>query len=233
MPPERKKGQLKLEGANAMVFVETDEAHADAWTPEEEAAANAVAKAIKCYIETTEALTGNKYQHLRDSIPEYMVNPGNYLVAVCTDGIVVRYEKKTEERKGVVAVFPQPIGDVAALLSQDLVHIESPDAPHLIKEKFGAEFKLTVHSPSQGSSHDLVAARIWFQAKTASSQHPEPPGSKPYCLLSVRNQLHLELHGVIGSEGDATAVHQPFIARSTIRLIAGWECIEVFPGLDI
>ena len=162
MPNERKKGQLKLEGANPMAFVESDDVHVDAWTPEEEVIASVVGKAIKCYVENTEALTGGKYQHLRDFIPEYMVNPGNYIVAICTDGIVVRYEKKTnEERKRGVAVVPKPIGDVAALLSQNIVHIETPNAPVPLNETFGFELKLSVNSPLQGTSHEVMGWRIW------------------------------------------------------------------------
>lgn len=234
MPSERKKGQLRLEGANPMALVELNDEPTKGWTPEQEAAASAVSQATKSYMKSAEALAGGKYEHLKDKIPEYMVNPGNLLMAICTDGVVIRYEKKTlDERKLVVTVIPQGISQVAALLSQNLVHIESPEAPHPLNENFGVELKLSVHSPSQGTSHDIVAARIWFQTKNTSPQQVEPPGAKPYCLLSVRNQLDIEIHGELGAEGDANAPNQPFIARSTMRLIAGWECIEVFPGLNL
>ena len=234
MPSERKKGQLRFEGANPMALVELNDEPTKGWTPEQEAAASAVSQATKSYMKSAEALAGGKYEHLKDKIPEYMVNPGNLLMAICTDGVVTRYEKKTlDERKLVVTVIPQGISQVAALLSQNLVHIESPEAPHPLNENFGVELKLSVHSPSQGTSHDIVAARIWFQTKNTSPQQVEPPGAKPYCLLSVRNQLDIEIHGELGAEGDANAPNQPFIARSTMRLIAGWECIEVFPGLNL
>ena len=234
MPSERKKGQLRFEGANPMALVELNDEPTKGWTPEQEAAASAVSQATKSYMKSAEALAGGKYEHLKDKIPEYMVNPGNLLMAICTDGVVIRYEKKTlDERKLVVTVIPQGISQVAALLSQNLVHIESPEAPHPLNENFGVELKLSVQSPSQGTSHDIVAARIWFQTKNTSPQQVEPPGAKPYCLLSVRNQLDIEIHGELGAEGDANAPNQPFIARSTMRLIAGWECIEVFPGLNL
>ena len=67
----------------------------------------------------------------------------------------------------------------------------------------------------------------------AAPQQAGQLGAKPYCLLSVRNGLDLEIHGVLVTEGEATTPGQPFIARSTIRLSAGWECIEVFPGLNL
>lgn len=231
MTRERKMGQLKLEGASPMALVELNEEPGEPWTSEQEAAADAVSSAVKSYIKTTEALANGKYAHLRDKIPEYMANPGHLLIAICTDGIVIRYEKKTiAERKLAVTVMPQGIAEAAALLSQNLVHIESPELPHPQSENFGVELKLSVHSPSQGTSQDIVATRIWFQTKPVSPHQDELLGAKPYCLLSVRNHLDLEIHGELGSETGAATHNQPFVARSAIRLMAGWECIEVFPG---
>lgn len=234
MPNERKKGQLMLEGANPMVFVESSEKLSEVWTPEQDAAVKAVSLAIKSYIKTTESLVNGKYSHLRDKVPEYMANPGNLLIAICTNGVVIRYEKKTgAERKWVATLIPKSITEAAAMLSQNLIHIESVEAPHPLNENFGVELKLTLHSPSQGVAQDIVATRIWFQMKLSIPQEVAPLGSKPYCLLSVRNQLDLELHGEMGSESGVTTPSQSFIARSTIRLIAGWECIEVFPGFKL
>ena len=234
MSNKRKKGELRLEGANPMVLVEVDGEINEAWTPEQETIAHTALQAIKSYVKTTESLVARKYAHLRDKIPEYMVNPGNLLVAVCTDGIVVRYEKKMqEERKSVVTVIPQGIATGAGFLSQNLVHIGSPETPLPANENFGVEFKLSVHSQEPGVYRDIVASRIWFQATNIAPQEPNPLGAKPFCLLSVRNQLNLELHGVMVSNSENPGPEQPFIACSTLRLLAGWECIEVFPGLDL
>lgn len=119
------------------------------------------------------------------------------------------------------------------MLSQNLVHIESEEAPHPISDTFGVELKLSVHSPLQGTFQDIMASRIWFQAKSSTPPQTHTPGAKPYCLLSVRNQLELEIHGELGTDDQNGATNQPFIARSLMRLLAGWECIEVFPGLDL
>lgn len=234
MPNERKKGQLIFEGANPMVFIESNDETPEVWTPEQEAAANAVSLAIKSYIKTTEELVNGKYSHLQGKIPEYMANPGNLLIAICIDGVVIRYEKKTDaKRKCAVVVTPQGIALVAAMLSQNLVYIESVDVPHPLNENFGVELKLTLHSPSDGASRDIVSSRIWFQTKPSTPQQIPPLGAKPYCLLSVRNQVDIELHGEVVAESGITTPGKPFIARSTIRLIAGWECIEVFPGFKL
>lgn len=234
MPRDRKKGQIKLEGSEPMSFVESDDVAAADWTPEQEAMSRVVSDTIRLYLRTAESLASGKYVHLENKIPEYMAHPGNTLIALCSDGIVIRYERKGhEERKLAVLVMENGVADAAAVLSQRLVHVRSPELTSSIDENFGVEFKLIAHSPSQETSHDLLTTRIWFEVTNAAPQQPAQPSAKPYCLLSVRNQLDFEVHGELIPEGDAKAPGQPFIARSTMRLNAGWECIEVFPGLDL
>ncbi|MCW3101359.1 MAG: hypothetical protein JWL77_6977 [Chthonomonadaceae bacterium] len=234
MPRDRKRGELRLEGASPMRLLESDERPVAAWTPEQEFASTKVGDAVKTYIKAAEDLASGKYSHLADKIPDYMRSPGNVLVAVCADGVVVRFERKgDEDRKLAVIVVQDGIAFAAALLSQNLVYIQSSEAPLPHDENFGVELKLTAHSPTQGLSHELVAARIWFQVVNSPAEQSIRPGAKPYCLLSVRNQLNLEIQGELLRDADERTPGQPFIAHSTMRLIAGWECIEVFPGLEL
>lgn len=234
MPRERKNVQLRLEGASPMTLGESDDEPIEAWTLDQEAVTAAVGASIKTYIKTAESLASGKYAHLLEKIPEYMTSPGNVLVAVCSDGVVIRFERKgPEEPKLMVTVMREGIARAASMLSQNLVHVQSPEVPLPLEENFGVELQLTVHSPSQGSSHDLVAARVWFQVLNAPPLQVAQPGAKPYCLLSVRNRLDLEIHGELVAEANAGGPGQTFIARSTMRLIAGWECIEVFPDISL
>lgn len=203
MPGKRKKGQLRLEGASPMVFIEEEGGVPEQWTPEQDTVMKAVSACVKAYLKTAESLGEGQYAHLRDKIPAYLTDPGNVLVAVCSDGVVVRYERKTDEKRRLaVTVLPQGIATGAAILSQNLVHIASPEVPILENQEFGVELKLSVFSPQKGESRDIAASRIWFQVANTPPQEPNPPGAKPYCLLSVRNELHLELHGVMLGTGE-------------------------------
>ena len=113
-----------------MVLIDVDGEAAVAWTPTQEALAAAVAQAVKKYITTTESLSNNKYAHLKVKIPEYLAEPGNILMAICADGIVIRYEKRSEgEPKRFVSVFEAGIAEAAAMLSQNIIHIESEECP--------------------------------------------------------------------------------------------------------
>lgn len=159
MTHKHRKGLLKLEGSEPMSFVESVEGPTTDWTQEQEAASHVVSDVIRIYLRTVESLTSSKYAHLENKIPEYMAHPGNVLIAICTDGIVIRYERKLhEERKLVVSVIEAGISDAASLLSQRLVHVQSPEQPSSIDDNFGVELKLAVHSPSDGISRDLVGS---------------------------------------------------------------------------
>ncbi len=234
MPGELKKGQLRLDGANPMVLIEEEGEVTEQLTPEQDNVVKAVSASVKAYLKAAESLGAGQYAQLRGKIPAYLAEPGNVLIAVCSDGVVVRYERKTDEKRRLaVTVLPQGIAAGAAILSQNLVHIASPEVPLPENQEFGVEFKLSVYSPQQGESQDIAASRIWFQVVNISPQEPNPPGAKPFCLLSVRNQLDLELHGVLLGSGEKPSPEQPFIVRSSLRLAAGWDCIEVFPGADV
>ena len=234
MPNELKKGQLRLDGANPMAIIEEEGEVTEQLTPEQDNVVRAVSASIKAYLKTAKSLGAGQYAHLRDKIPAYLADPGNVLIAVCSDGVVVRYERTTDEKRRLAAtVLPQGIATGAAILSQNIVHIASPDAPLPEHQDFGVELKLSVYSPERGATQDISATRIWFQVAIISPQEPNPPGAKPFCLLSVRNQLDMELHGVLLGTSEKPASEQPFIARTSLRLAAGWDCIEVFPGTDV
>lgn len=234
MKRDRKKGQLKLEGDKPMEFVESDDGPIADWTPEQENASRVVSQAIKEYIKNAENLAKEKYGHLHEKIPVYLKEFGNVLIAICSDGIVIRYERKSDEKsKLAVSVMQEGFSSIASMLSQNLVHIQSPEFPVPPDENFGIELKMAVGSPSRGTYNEISASRIWFQVDNIKPEKPLQHGAKPYCLLSVRNQLEFELHGEMIADKGSKESSQPFIARSKMRMNIGWECIEVFPGLNL
>src|SRR5882762_11058717 len=122
MTRERKKGQLTLAGTDPMTFVEMDASTGEPWPPEQEAIADAVSSAVKTYLKSAETLATGKYAHFRAQIPEYLSNPGQVLILMCSNGVVIRYERKSgADRKLAIAALPKNFAEVAALLSQNLI----------------------------------------------------------------------------------------------------------------
>ena len=234
MEHERKSGQLKLEGSAPMQFIEDNVGAKASWTPEQEEIVRAVGAVMRAYLRQTKDLANGKFSENRNLIPDYLANPGNVLIAICSDGIVIRFEKKSGEKgKTAVAFLDQNIAFAAELLSQRLIHVASTESQSVLDDSFGIEIKLQIHTPSEGKTQDMGATRIWFQAVNAPLPDQSSLAGKPYCLLSVLNQLMIEMQGEMISIGDSSAQPQPFISRSILHLPVGWDCIEVYPGLDI
>lgn len=233
MSHEHKTGQLRFEGAEPMSFVESDGVSSIQLSTDEETASRILLDTIRSYLKTAESLVATKYHHLEQILPAYLVRPGNVLIAVCTDGIVIRYESKSGEKRNLaVTVMREDIAHAALVLSQNLVQVQQPGLPITSDDKLGVEIRLAKVSP-EGEAHDFFSTRIWLQVTNTEPQQLLQSPAKPYCLLSVRNSLEMEIHGEIVGDANSVAVPQPFIARSQVRLSAGWECIEVFPGLNL
>ena len=234
MIKSKKRGLLTFEGSRPMRFVEIDDGEAAVSTPEEEEHLAAIGAVVKEYLRTTRSLSAGKYAHLQDKIPAFMRDPGQVLIALCTDGIAIRYELRNDQEAQIsVAIMHDDIAHTAALLSQNLIHIASSEIPQPNAERFGVEIKLQAQGPTEGPVREILASRIWFQATLKNGEPQSSTGQKPYCLLSVRNEIVIELHGDLLSLVDSGAPPKPFIVRSQLRLGAGWDCIEVFPGREM
>ena len=124
MPTERKTGLLQFTGDQPMELVTSTEGETtEPWSDAQEALAKAVRQAVDRYLAETESLSTGKYKHLEGKIPAYLSNPGNVIMVICDDGVVIRYEKRTaDKQRKVIFVMPKSIVDVAAFLSQNLVH---------------------------------------------------------------------------------------------------------------
>lgn len=234
MESMRKNAKFTFTGDRPMELVEFQDDEIASAPVEQDHVAKAIAQSMQCYLKATKELVTEKYQHFQSTIPDYMFQPGNVLVAICDDGVAIRFEKRTDvEPQCVIATLKGSVFEHTRSLSQHLVHIAIDDAPPPDVSNFGVELKLNLVRPIDGTASILGATRVWFQAKCVLPQEPMKLGAKPYCLLSVRNHCEIELHGTMPRDGNDVQGEQPFIVRAPFRLPVGWECIEVYPTLSI
>lgn len=187
-----------------------------------------VASTIKAYLDAAGELLNGPYSQLRDIAPIHLRDPGNVLVACCVDGVVIRYERKTAERKIMGAWFSENISNTASLVSQALVHCYPVENPPPSPPRSGVTLELAKRD-TEGKQTGLFKMEIGFFIAIQSPKELPPPPNKPYCLLSIYNELEIQLAGELLQEGKSHTAAQPFIVRSLFRLPVGWECIEVFP----
>ena len=233
MPEETKKQRITFAPGLPMQFSEGAEEPIEPLTEYQQTVVRQVSSTIKAYTKTTDELLQGKYATIRDFAPLHLREQGNILVACCEEGIVIRYDQKTEDKKLRTGWFQGGLSKIAPMISQAVVYCHpSKDFISTISTT-GTELRLSAVSSSTGDTRDIFTAKIGFDAVLdRPDQLPTSP-SKPYCLLSVQNSLELHLVGEFAQEGVNPGSGQQFMTRTPIRLPVGWECIEVFPFFNL
>jgi hypothetical protein len=194
----------------------------------------AVLMSISAYIKAARELIKGKYAHLREYVPIHLRDPGMIACICCQDGIIVRYDAKTETRPAIVSGWDNgTLSQIAPLVSESVVYCY-PDKGYesLIPQK-APEIRL-VKRDTNGQEVVIFHARIGIESVIQAPPNASPqPSAKPYCLMSVINSLEFNLSGIMLSDRQSTDNGKPFLIRNKIRLPVGWECVEIFPFPNI
>lgn len=227
------KGLVHISPGKPMALVPTEDISKLKLKPEQQELHNAIGKSMRAYIDTIKELLDGKYAHLKEYAPRHLRDSTNILAVCCQDGIIVRYDINPahQEPKPSVAVgyAKETISQLTPVISESVVYCH-PDKnfKSLIPEK-GPEIKLTKGDIRTGREVPIFHARLGFDIviPPISDSLPKPP-SKPYCLISVRNELEIGLTGKLLPTEHSTKKERTFFIRYKLRLPLGWECIEVF-----
>jgi len=233
MPEEMKKGQITFVGANPMALTDVVGEGLEALTEEQKDFVGKVGGTIAAYVKAAKNLLAGRLAHLRDWAPPYLSDPGNVLVACCPEGAVIRYEAKSDKQRIIAAWMSGDVPEVAAALSQNLIRCHSDRNYTSTVETTGTELQFSTVKLDTGESTNIATARIGFDAVLERPETLPQPPAKPFCLLSVRNTFEIQILGELLSIEPAGGPPQPFLVRSLMRLPVGWDCIEIFPFVDL
>lgn len=229
MDDQLKKAQISFSADLPMEISEVETGGDEAVPDKAHRMAQQVGPTIKAYLDAVKELLDRQYAQLRDIAPAYLTDPGNVLIACCEEGIIIRYERKVDKRKIVGACFPGNISTATTLISQSMVYCHPDETLPAQLPSSGIKLELSKQDTA-GNKTGLFAIEVGFHVVIPKSKEFPAPPAKPYCLLSIRNELELQLFGEIVPESSSkSSAKQPFIVRSIFHLPVGWECIEVFP----
>ena len=193
-----------------------------------------VGSTIKAYLNEAEILLSGKYSSIKSFAPQHLRDPGVVMALLCEDGVIIRYDKKVEDKGIGVGWSNENLGNLAPLISENVVHCHYPDQSETYEPKFGPQITLSVTNSTTGKCSIISTAKIGFNiiVKEPPEELPQPP-KKPYCLLSVQNSLELNILGELTGDQGTFQEGQRFLTRTLMKLPVGWECVEVFPFLNI
>lgn len=226
-----KVGQISFTGSNPMELTEVinEQSGKTKNLPED---ALQIGATIKAYLNATQQLLAEKYVHLQDIVPNHLLNPGNVLIANCSDGVVIRYEPKNESLRTFVAVTDDSFSNLAYQCSQQLICCQkNKNLLHDFTPK-GIELGLFISDSPTNITNPFATININFDVFYEPPLQQASPPQKPFCLLSVLNSFEFNIEGeMLNTDGKANG--QKFVTRTKMKLPVGWDCIEVYPDTNI
>jgi hypothetical protein len=229
-----KRGRLVGQPGQPLQFV--DVVDVDSTGTAASSIGEAVASTLKAYREAAHKLLQGRYANQKDLAPAHLRQPCNIFVLRCPDGMLVRYDAVVQgDPKVRYAEAEVNLSDVAPQFSEQVIHFPE-DPSSYVPSGAGPEIVLS-RTHSGGASDEFARLRPVIYATTtlpADFEMP-PPSARPTCLVSVQNEVDLQLHGVALPADEPAATIGPnsdqFIAHSRVTLNVGWQTMEVYPPL--
>ncbi len=190
-----------------------------------------VGETIKSYLDTAQELLQGRYRELRDIAPTHLNEPGRVIITCCRDGVLIRYEKRVEGRE-ILGMWTQDgLTEVTSTLSQNVVNCY-PGKPFTSKIPTSAPgLNVYKRDTSGAAAEEILFFRIGFDVVLERPNRLPQPPLKPYCVLSVQNSFEFYLLGQFQAPRAPQA--EKFVIRNAFRLPVGWECLEVYPFLQM
>lgn len=179
---------------------------------------------VKAYLKAAEELLNGKYAHIKDLAPIHLADPGNVLVVCCSDGVVIRYERKADqeaELRVFGAWMAESMPEAASMLSQNIINCY-PDRNYTSSiPTTGSELKLFTVNASTKEQTNIASARIGFDTVIEQPEHLPKPPQKPFCLLSVRNTFEVQLLGDLLPVDDSRGRGNAFLPE--VHCASRWD----------
>lgn len=230
-----KQGTVIVEAGKPLQF--GDAVETDSPASGEQHGSNLIAVALKAYRAAASALLDGKYACYAELAPLHLRSPGDIWILRCSDGVFVRYDATTQDGpKARSATTSQSLSEIAPQFSERMVYFgEPPKQP--APSELGPKIVLGRTDAAGAMTEELLS---FHPVVSAKSQLPEgfqipPPPARPICLVSIQNELILQLGGSVvpadaplGTDGPDV---QRFITHSRLQLPVGWQAIEIYPLL--
>jgi hypothetical protein len=228
---ETKRGLVRIEPGQPLTFL--DEENVPSPPGQAKAGERTIGKAIKAYRKAAGELLKGKYAALARIAPTHLRDQGDIFVAICREGIFIRYDKPgADEPKMRVGEIDSTLAEIALQFSEQVFYL---DVDPFYPEK-APKISLGVGSSSEELRPLLTfAVAIFGSSKIPSGfEMPKPP-ARPMPLLSIQSEVDMELAGVLlpaqGAAGGVAEQEDNFLTHTRIQLPVGWRALEVYPPL--
>jgi hypothetical protein len=230
---ELKRGQIAIQGTDPSTLTEGAGPDEPPPTPAQQAILRQVGDTLLAYRQALNDLLGGRLAHLKPHLQPYLSAPCNIVALCCDDGAVVRYERTNTQPKLVVGWLRDSITAATNVLSQQLVYCRPSETATPPSDESGVTISIGTTDKDSSTRREVASLRLLFEVVLTFPPVGALFQAKPFCLLSVKNDLEIYLQGQLDPMGPSTSEPRAFLIRSLLRIPVGWECIEVFPFRDV
>ncbi|MEE8187160.1 MAG: Shedu anti-phage system protein SduA domain-containing protein [Nitrososphaerales archaeon] len=187
-----------------------------------------VVKVVEAYRIAISELLSTKYRQLRNSLPDFLSKSGLLMVTCCSQGIIIRYDKR--EIDAVVGTWSEDkLSSLVAVLSENFVHCVS-QGQALDLTKVGRELTIITTGPD-GPPRDVAKIRAAVTAELPSVLASNRT-NLPNRIVQTTDILELGLQGVEVEEAHAREGKwdkgRPFITRTPVPVGVKWNAFEIY-----
>lgn len=230
---EIKPVKLMLSPGVPIKFLESNVENTFQLTATQKTIVHQVANTIIAYLRAVDELLKGKYSNLKEIAPLHLSSPGNILIVFCDDGVIIRYEKKQDDTKILVAWSLRKLSQLAPQISENVVFCHNDENFVSSIATSGVLVKFFASDPKTGLTQDIVTSRIGFDVILSQPPKDSVSPIKPYRLLSVRNSFEFHMHGELIPDNSSLGYGKHVLSRMILNLPVGWDCIEIFPFLNL
>jgi len=196
----------------------------------------AVGDAISAYLKSAKRQLNNTYSHLKDLAPRHLLDQTSVLVAMATDGMIVRFDRERgghpedpEKRLLACAWSDDSLIKLAPLVSQNVVFCyDTENFKSQIPIK-GTTISLSAQNPTSAMSRPIAEFRLGVDFPLIARASKSQSTLRPQALLEIRNHFELQLYGQYLPEKEGNNSSGKFVTRTPIQLPVGWEYLQLFP----
>ncbi|GMQ83221.1 MAG: hypothetical protein BMS9Abin05_2711 [Rhodothermia bacterium] len=229
------KATLTFAGKQSMEFKDLTDSVVKVPDQARQDSLNKVGNAISAYLKSAKMQLRDAYSHVKDLAPNHLLDQTPVLIAMATDGIIVRFDrergeqpKDPDKRLLAHAWFEDSLVRLAPLVSQNVVFCyDTEDFESEILTR-GPIVSLTAQAPSSSTSQPLAEFRIGVDLPLTARASKSQPSRRPHALLEIRNHFEVHLHGEYLPSEEGKSLSGKFIARTSIQLPVGWEYLQLY-----
>ncbi len=211
---------------NGQISMEPGPIPAPALNEADEATTKRIASAIKAYLEKAREICSGPFAQHGDAFPDHFRSPSNAYFFVCSDGLVVRYDRTTEETSRRFAVRPDAdLAAVLPLVSGGFVFAARNGTVLGSPENAGLQFTMTACKaggvPAPVSEPARAFCVVNLDLTSTASSRPRPLASVTSAVTTRLLVQELDESGEVPVQG--------VWVQQKARMPLSWSCIEVYP----